>query len=90
MWAGALCIIGFVCVIAAGVASGSGHASPIVLIVVAVTLLATITAGIVSLFAIALRGAFEKKWRFSLAEMLVATTVVALVLGFFILIIRGS
>jgi hypothetical protein len=85
-WAGALSIVGFGLVIVAGYVYRDDF-RPVATLVV-VTLLATITAGFVSLIAFGLRGAVEQRWRYSLGGLLVATTVIALALGFFVAMLR--
>ena len=46
-----------------------------------VSALAIVPAGFVSLSAFALRGAIEGRWRYSIAGLLIATTLVAVGLG---------
>jgi hypothetical protein len=46
-----------------------------------VTALATGVPGILSLSAFALRGVIQRRWRFSLAGLLIAMTVMAATLG---------
>jgi hypothetical protein len=53
----------------------------------ATAVLTSITAGIVCLSVFALRAAIDAKWRFSLVGLLIATTMIAVVLGLLVVVV---
>jgi len=76
MLAAACCAICFGCLVAMGIIYGVPPSLALVILV-----LSSVAIGTISLFAFALRGAIEEKWRFSLAGLLIVTTLVAVALG---------
>jgi hypothetical protein len=80
-WAAISCAIGFGCLVAFGRTDRPNLA--VVALIVAV-----ITAALVCLSAFVLRSAIEGQWRFGIRSLLIVTTLIAVVLGLIIWVVR--
>ena len=77
-WAGIFGAVGFGCLLASVVIFGPTTRPSIALLIFVLSL---ITAGVASLAAFTLRGAIERRWRFSLRTLLIVTALAAGALG---------